>query len=217
MIRSFVGGIIVLLVTATVIPAAASDQTGYGGIGIRGGTLIFTQDPTITQNAVPRISGDLVLSYGVTDHLTADVTVGWGWNKLDTGDPAYFIANVVPLFPVGVRYRFMDGSVMRPFVGGGGGFYNWSILSEDLGAAKDPLTFERLRRVDLGLYAIAGVERQMSKHITMTGDGNYTRIFAGDQDRFPSGYSGAKAYFQFRIGVTFWFSLNERVDSGLPD
>ena len=105
---------------------------------------------------------------------------------------------------------------MRPFVGGGGGLYNWSILSEDLGAAKDPVTYERLRRVDLGIYGIVGVERQMSRHITMVADGNYTHIFAADEESFPSGYGGDKSYFQVRIGVTFWFSLSERIDTGLP-
>jgi hypothetical protein len=57
----------------------------------------------------------------------------------------------------------------------------------------------------------------MSKHITMTMDGSYTHIFAGDEDLFPSGYSGPKAYFAVRLGVSFWFSLSERIDTGLPD
>ena len=79
------------------------------------------------------------------------------------------------------------------------------------------VTFERLRRVDPGIYAIAGFDRTMSKHITMTLDGSYTHIFAGDEDLFPSGYSGPKAYFTVRLGVSFWFSLSERIDTGLPD
>ena len=45
----------------------------------------------------------------------------------------------------------------------------------------------------------------------------YTHIFAGDEDLFPSGYSGPKAYFAVRLGVSFWFSLSERIDTGLPD
>ncbi len=217
MICKLAGGLFVLLLTATATPAAADELTGSGGVGVRGGTLFFTQDKTITANSQPRISGDLVLSYAWTDHLTADVTVGWGWNRLDTHDPRFYVATVVPVFPVGLRYRLRDGSAMRPYLGAGGGLYNWSILSQDLGAAKDPVTFERLRRVDLGAYGIVGVERQMSKHISMVLDGNYTHIFADDKDRFPSGYSGAKSYFQFRIGVSFWFSLSERIDTGLPD
>ena len=216
MIRKLAGGLFVLLLTATATPAAASDQTGSGGVGVRGGTLFFTQDKTISANSEPRISGDLVLSYAWTDHVTADITVGYGWNRLDTHDPRFYVATVVPLFPIGLRYRLQDGSTMRPYIGGGGGLYNWSILSQDLGAAKDPVTFERLRRVDPGIYGVVGVERQLSKHITMVGDGTYTHIFAGDKDLFPSGYSGAKSYFQFRLGVSFWFSLSERIDTGLP-
>ncbi len=216
MSRTIVGGVLTLLISALATPTLAFDLTGSGGIGIRGGTLFFTKDETITENSQPRISGDLVMSYAWTDHITADVTVGWGWNKLDTGDDRFYVANVVPLFPIGVRYFIRDGQI-RPYVGGGGGLYNWSILSKDLGAAKDPQTFERLRRVDAGVYGLAGVERQMSKHITMVADGSYTHIFASDESAFPSGYGGAKAYFGVRLGVTFWFSLSERIDTGLPD
>ena len=217
MSRSIAGGLFALLFLAIATPALAQDNVGSGAIGIRGGTIFFTQDETITEDASPRISGDLVLSYAWTEKLTADVTIGWEWAKLDTKDPNYYVANIVPLFPVGVRYQIRQKQAMRPYVGGGGGFYNWSILTEDLGAAKDPVTFERLRRVDLGVYAVAGIERQMSKHISMVGEGTYTHIFAADEESFPSGYNGDKAYFSARLGVSFWFSLSERIDSGLPD
>ena len=216
MIRKLAGGLFALLLTATATPAVASDLTGSGGVGVRGGTLFFTQDKTISADSQPRLSGDLVLSYAWTDHLTADITVGYGWNRLDTHDPRYYVATVVPLFPLGLRYKLLNGKMLRPYLGAGGGLYNWSILTQDLGAAKDPVTFERLRRVDAGAYGIVGAERQMSKHITATLDGNYTHIFADDRDRFPTGYSGAKSYFQVRLGVSFWFSLSERIDTGLP-
>lgn len=217
MFRSRAGGIFALLFLAIATPALAQELTGSGGVGVRGGTIFFTQDETITEDASPRISGDLVLSYAWTDRITADVTIGWEWARLDTDDPNYYVANIVPLFPVGVRYQVLQNPTMRPYVGGGGGLYNWSILTEDLGAAKDPITFERLRRVDFGFYGVAGVERQMSKHITMVGEGTYTHIFAADEEAFPAGYNGDKAYFSLRIGVSFWFSLSERIDSGLPD
>ncbi|MGH7681101.1 MAG: outer membrane beta-barrel protein [Candidatus Eiseniibacteriota bacterium] len=217
MIRKLAGGILTLALMGPITPCAASELTGFGGIGLRGGTMFFTADPTIVDQASPRLTGEFVMSYNWSDHLTADITIGWDWSQLDSGTDSFFIANVVPLFPIGLRYKFQDGKRMRPFIGGGAGLYNWSILSHDLGAAKDPVTFERLRRVDLGVYGIAGVERQMSRHISMTADGNYTHIFATDEDLFPSGYSGNKAYFQVRVGVTFWFSLSERIDTGLPD
>ncbi len=216
MMRKIVGGLFALLLAGSVTPSAASDLTGFGGVGIRGGTIFFTQDASITANDSPRLVGDLVLSYAWSEHLTADITVGWEWSQLDTGNDSFYVANIVPLFPIGVRYRFQQGKSLRPFVGAGGGLYNWSILSEDLGAAKDPETFERLRRVDPGIYGIIGIERQMSQHITMVADGNYVHIFAADEESFPSAYGGDKAYFSVRIGVTFWFSLSEQIDSGLP-
>lgn len=217
MSRSLAGGIFALLFLAIAAPARAQDLTGSGGVGIRGGTIFFTQDETIAEDASPRLSGDLVLSYAWTDRLTADVTIGWEWARLETDDPNYYVANIVPLFPIGVRYQLRPNPSMSPYVGGGAGLYNWSILTEDLGAAKDPITFERLRRVDFGFYGVAGVERRMSKHITMVGEGTYTYILAADEASFPAGYNGNKAYFSARIGVSFWFSLSERIDTGLPD
>ena len=99
MMRKLAGGLFVLLLTASATPCLANDLTGSGGIGIRGGTLFWTKDELIKEQASPRLSGDLVLSYQWTDHITADVTVGWGWSKLDSGTDSFFVANVVPLWP----------------------------------------------------------------------------------------------------------------------
>jgi len=46
---------------------------------------------------------------------------------------------------------------MRPYLGGGGGMYVWSVQSKDLGAAKDPITFERLP------YPIATIQARMRR------------------------------------------------------
>jgi hypothetical protein len=216
MSRMFAGGLFVLLLLGSVLPCSATDYSGWGGIGLRGGVAVFTQDQTISQYAQPALDGMFVFSYGVSTPLILDITVGWAWNHLDTNDNRYYVASVVPLFTPGVRYELKQGT-MRPYLGAGGGFYNWFIQSYDLGAAVDPVTNERLRRVDWGVYGIAGVTRQMSKKITMTGDGVYNYIFAQDTQAFPSGYGGNKAYVEFRLGVTFWWSLSEKVDTGLPE
>jgi outer membrane protein W len=157
-----------------------------------------------------------VFSYVRSDHLTFDVTAGYGWNRLESGTPNFYVMTATPITFTG-RYFLRDGKVWRPYVGAGGGVYVWSVLSQDLGAAKDPATFERLRRARPGLHGLAGVERRMSKHITMTGDFGYHYILAKDVEHFPSGYNRDKAYAQVRVGVTFFFSLSERIDSGLPE
>jgi outer membrane protein W len=215
MSRSVVGGLLALLVTVLPASALASEQLGNGGIGFRGGMIKFLQDETTAEDASPRLSGDLVFSYVYSDHLWLDVTVGYGWNRIgDNTD--FWIASSVPL-TVGARYQMWDGKKLRPYLGAGGGFYVWSIHSKDLGAAKDPLTFERLRRADPGVYGVVGVERAMSKHIHMTADGLYHYIFAENVEDFPSGYNGNKGYAQIRLGVTFYFTLSERIDTGLPE
>ena len=198
------------------ISASASDLVGFGGIGIRGGMIKFIQDRITAEDAKPRLSGDLVFSYVTSDHLWMDLTVGYAWNRLDKNDDRYWLATSVPV-TLGFRYLVRDGKKMRPCIGGGGGMYVWSIQSKDLGAAKDPVTFERLRRADPGIYGMVGVQRQTSKHIAVTGEGVYHYIFASNPKDFPSGYNGNKGYAQVRLGVTFYFTLSERIDTGLPE
>jgi hypothetical protein len=216
MSRSVVGGLLALLVTAVPLSAPAQDLVGNGSIGFRGGIARFYQDKMTAENASARFSAELVFSYVYSNHLWFDVTAGYAWNRI--GDnPDYWMVQSVPLFTGGARYQFWEGKKMRPYIGGGGGFYVWAIQSKDLGAAKDPITFERYRRADLGVYGLIGVEREMSPHIHATADGVYNHIFSEDLNDFPSGYNGNKGYAQFRLGVTFYFSLSERIDTGLPE
>lgn len=215
MSRNLVGGIAVLLLLAIAVPSAASDLVGFGGVGFKGGSLLFLQDTDLKEDASPRLSGDLVFSYVYSDHLDLDLNVGYGWNRLGD-DERFWLASTVPM-TLGVRYLMMDGRKYRPYVGAGGGMYVWSVQSKDLGAAKDLQTFERLRRADLGFYGVAGVERQMSKHIVVTGDLGYHYILAEDTTDFPTAFNGNKGYVQTRIGVSFFFNLSERVDSGFPE
>jgi len=216
MSRKFVGGLLFILLAGSATPSRATDLVGAGGIGVRGGSLLFTQDQETHKAAKPRLSGDLVFSYVSSDHVTFDVTTGYGWNRLSTNNPNYFVVTATPITLSG-RYFLRDGKVWRPYVGAGGGLYVWSILSHDLGSATDPATFERLRRARPGFHGMVGMERRMSKHIGMTADGSYHYIMAKDEKRFPSGYNGDKAYVQVRLGVTFFFSLSEKIDTGLPE
>lgn len=216
MSRNFVGGLLLILLAGSTTPSWASDILGSGGIGARGGTLIFTQDvPTKTQ-ASPRLLGDLVFTYVWTDHVSLDVTAGYGWNRLRSETPQFYAVTTTPI-TLGGRFFLRDGKTWRPYIGAGGGLYVWSVLNQALSAAKDPLTFEVLRRARPGFYGVGGMERRMSKHISMTGDLGYHYIMAKDLVHFPSGYNRDKAYAQVRVGVTFYFSLSEKIDTGLPE
>lgn len=216
MARHIAGGFFALLCLAIAAPSPAYDLVGNGAVGIRGGTVVFTQDKEIKDFASPRLSGDMVFSYVYNDHITADVIVGYGWNRLDSGTDQFWLVTTTPI-TLGARYAIKDGKKYRPYLGAGGGMYVWSVQTKDLGAAKDPVTFERLRRADLGFYGTAGMERRMSKHINMTADASYHYILAKDTTDFPSGYNGNKGYYQVRVGLSLFFSLSERIDSGLPE
>ena len=216
MSRNFVGGLLLILLAGSVTPSGATELVGSGGIGARGGTLLFVQDTPTKDQASPRLVGDIVFSYVWTDHMTFDVTAGYGWNRLRSGTDDFYVMTSTPV-TIGARYFLRDGKHWRPFVGAGGGLYVWSVLTRDLGAAKDPVTFERLRRGRPGFHGMVGMERVMSKHIGMTADLGYHYIMAKDEVRFPSGYNRDKAYLQTRLGVTFYFSLSEKIDSGLPE
>jgi outer membrane protein W len=216
MSRNFVGGLLLILLAGSVTPSWANDWVGSGGIGARGGSLLFTQDTPTKDQADPRLVGDLVFSYVWTDNITFDVTSGYGWNRLKSGTDEFYVMTVTPI-TLTARYFLKDGKTWRPYVGAGGGVYVWSVLTRDLGASKDPITFNRLRRARPGFHGMAGMERKMSKHISMTGDVSYHYIMAKDAERFPSGYNRDKAYVQGQLGVTFYFSLSEKIDSGLPE
>ncbi len=216
MSRNFVGGLIFILLAGTATPSRATDLVGSGGIGARGGSLLFTQDVPTKSQASPRLLGDLVFSYVWTDHVTLDVTTGYGWDRLRSNDTQYFAITTTPI-TLSARYFLRDGKTWRPYVGAGGGMYVWSVLTQDLSASKDPVTLERLRRARPGIHGLVGMERRMSKHISMTGDLGYHYIMAKDLVHFPSGYNRDKAYAQARIGVSFFFSLSEKIDTGLPE
>jgi outer membrane protein W len=216
MSRSVVGGLLALLVTALPLSAPAQDLVGNGGIGFRGGLARFYQDKMTAENASARLSAELVFSYVYSNHLWLDVTAGYVWNRLGDNEDFWMVQSV-PLFTLGGRYQLWEGKRLRPYIGAGGGFYVWAIQSKDLGVAKDPVTFERLRRADLGVFGMVGAEREMSSHIHLTADGVYNYIFSEDVNDFPSGYNGNKGYAQIRLGVTFYFTLSERIDTGLPE
>jgi len=205
---------------------------GYGGVGFRGGAPLFLGDisgtprdpaaaaaevPYETNSVAPRLTGDLLFSYVYTDDIHLELQIGYGWNRLKDDNAQRFVISSVPM-TLGARYSLLGSQrLLRPFVGAGGGVYIWTVHTRDLGAGKDPVTFERLRRADLGFYFTAGAERRMSKWVTATADLTYNRILAQDVETFPAGYNGNKAYLQARLGVNFFFSLSERLDQGLPE
>jgi len=217
MSRNLIGGLLLLLLAGIVTPSFANDLVGSGAIGGHLGSSLFTADSLTGASAEPRLAGDFVFSYVWKDRVTADLTLGYGYNKLETGDDRYYLAVSAPLFTLTGRYFLNDGKGWRPYLGAGGGAYMWSILNYELGASVDPETFERLRGASFGVHGLVGAERRMSRRIGMTGDLGYHYLFSEDLESYPSGYGGNKAYFQARVGVSFYFSLSERVDTGLPE
>jgi outer membrane protein W len=222
--------------TGVFASASASDLTGNACVGFRGGLAQFTSglnydrtksiDPgsgkvTLFDKSIsPRLSGDLAFGYVWSDHITLDLWTSWAWSRFKSNAPgatdSYYVATSIPVL-LGARFLARDGHPWRPYVGAGGGIYWWSVLSKDLGAAKDPVTFERLRKGVPGLYGTLGVERRFSKYITGTGDVVYHHLFGEDLEDFPSGFNGSKSYVQIRAGVNFYFSVSERIESGFPE
>lgn len=217
MSRSLIGGLILLLLAGSAASSSANDLVGSGGVGGRFGTSIFTQDPETKDVAEPRLTGDLVFSYVWQDQITADVTLGYGYNRLRSGNDLYFLAVSEPLFTLTGRYFLNDGKGWRPYLGAGGGAYGWAVLDQGLSTSIDPQTTKRLHGTALGFHGMLGTERLMSPRIGMTGDVSYHYIMSENRTDFPSGFGGNKAYLQFRLGVSFYFSLSQRIDTELPE
>jgi hypothetical protein len=236
MTRLLRGGFLAFLMLAVAVPAWASDLTGHASVGLRAGAALFTGglnydrikfiDPgtgaarLYDKSVSPRPAGDLVFGYVWSDHLKLDVWTSWAWSRFKSNAPgsadSFYVVTSVPVL-IGARYLARDGHPWRPYAGVGGGIYWWSMLSKDLNAAKDPETQVRLRKGVPGLYGTLGVERRFSKYITGTGDVVYHYLFAEDLNDFPSGFNGNKSYMQFRLGVNFYFSVSERIESGFPE
>jgi outer membrane protein W len=236
MSRTLVGGLLAFLMVGPASPANAQTAAetplpgapvasakpryvyeslaGYGAVAFRGGILQFMSDPDIKKDAKARPSGDLVFTYVYDDNLFLDVTAGYAWNRLGR-DTNRFVVSSVPI-TLGARYVMRLRERNRPFIGAGGGLYIWTVHTRELDAGKDPITFERLRRGDLGFYFVGGADRRMSQHISASADITYHQILAKDTADFPAGYNGNKSYLQARLGITFFFTLSERI-SELPE
>jgi hypothetical protein len=212
-------------------PAMADDLTGYASVGMRAGLAQFTgglnfdrlkpnSQSYYGKSTAPRPAGDLVFGYVWSDHINLDLWSSWAWSRLKSDSPgaedSFYVATVVPVL-LGARYLARDGHPWRPYVGAGGGIYWWSVLNRDLSAAKDPGSFARLRKGVPGVYGTLGVQHRFSKYITGTGDVVYHYLFAEDLKDFPSGFNENKSYVQVRLGVNFYFSVSERIETGFPE
>lgn len=228
------GGLIAFLLVGIAASASASDLTGMACVGLRAGGALFrgglNYDRTNFSNPLeprpysssisPRLAGDLLFSYVWSDHITFDLGTSWAWSRLKSNAPgaddSFYVATSVPII-LGARYLARDGKPWRPYIGAGGGVYWWSVLGRQLGPAVDPTTFARFRKAVPGLYGSAGVEKRFSKYITGTGDLVYHYMFSEDTSDFPSGFNGNKSYLQARLGVNFYFSVSERIETGFPE
>ena len=226
------GFIIALLLAGFAASASASDLTGMAAVGLRAGGALFRgglnfdrtdlSNParTFDNSISPRLTGDLVFSYVWSDHVTFDLTTGWAWSRLKSDAPgandSFFVATSVPII-IGARYLARDNQPWRPYAGVGGGVYWWSVLTHNLGPAVDPSTFARFRHAVPGVYGTLGVEKRFSKYMTGTGDLVYHYMFSKDENRWPSGFNGNKSYMELRLGVNFYFSVSERIETGFPE
>ncbi len=228
------GGLIAFLLAAFAASASASDLTGMAAVGLRAGGALFRGGlkydrinddnplkPRPYSNKIsPRLAGDLVFSYVWSDHITLDLGTSWAWSRLKSNAPgandSFYVATSVPII-AGARYLMRDGKPWRPYIGAGGGVYWWSVLTRDLGPAVDPTTFARFRKAVPGIYGTAGVEKRFSKYLTGTGDATYHYMFSKDEEDYPSGFNGNKSYVQVRLGVNFYFSVSERIETGFPE
>jgi hypothetical protein len=231
MTRLFRGGLLALLMIGVAAPAMASDLTGYASVGARAGGSLFTSglnyerlkpnsQSFYDKSTSPRPSLDLVFGYVWSDHINLDLWSSWAWSRFKSNAPgaedSFYVSTVVPVL-LGARYLARDGHPWRPYIGAGGGIYWWSMLNHDLSAAKDPGSYATLRKGVPGLYGTLGVQRRFSKYITGTGDVVYHYLFAEDLNDFPSGFNQNKSYMQVRLGVNFYFSVSERIETGFPE
>jgi outer membrane protein W len=200
-----------ILISAPVVSNAQS-LAGKGSLGGSIGVMKMLEDEDISKKAGMRGMGDFRMRYFFSDKFTTVITTGFGW----TGYPSDTnrIATQLPLtFGLELRpygNKRVAGGRLVPRIGFGGGFYSW-VVETKIGrnVIKDPQTKALLRKTDPGAYGEVGVEYTASPNVGVSAGVLYHYIFSEDKTKFPTAFGGNDAFFQVRVGVNYYFSIDK--------
>jgi hypothetical protein len=191
-------------------PCLSADVTGRASIGSALGSLTFISDEYMNGNALdsraePRLYGQIQFSYGFKPYLAATASAGFGWEAYSFDDNR--LVTLVPV-NVGAEYRLGTGRYV-PRVGAGIGVYQWTVL-EDRRVLKDAITRQPLRRDDVGIYGLIGVDYFAIPSIAVSLDVEGHRIFSKDTRAFPAGYALNDDVLMAKLGVKYFFNPRKK-------
>jgi opacity protein-like surface antigen len=207
-VRSFAIAGIILCCLST--PCLSADVTGRAGIGTALGSFTFISDEYMNGNALdskvyPRLYGQMWFGYAFKPYLAATASAGFGWTAYSFDHNR--LVTVVPV-NFGAEYRLGTGKYV-PRAGAGFGVYHWSVL-EDRRVLKDAVTREVLRRNDIGIYGLVGLDYFATPNIAVSVDVEGHRIFSKDTEDFPSGYGYNDDMAMVKVGVKYFFSTQRK-------
>ena len=223
--------------TARPAPARSTHRTGTdaagrAGIGgMIGGSYFYAADD-FSKGALPRFDFSGQWRYSLSDRWRAQISAGFTWSAYNKKEPAPFssldfpsqttkegfITQVVPI-SVQLQRRF-GGSKWQYHIGAGPGVYR-VMIQDRRKVQKDPITYEPHQNVYTGLTAEVGMEHFARTLPNTSFEINAAThyVFAKDDTKFPSGFSGALGAFAVRMGANYYFDtalLKRKTPEPLP-
>jgi len=207
-VRLFALAGIVLCCLST--PCLSADMTGRAYVGTALGTFTFISNDymngkALDSEAQPRLYGQMEFGYVFKPYLAGTASAGFGWEAYSFDENR--LVTIVPA-NIGAEFRWGTGKYV-PRVGAGLGVYHWSVL-EDRKVLKDPITRETLRRNDVGIYGLLGLDYFATPSIAVSLGVEGHRIFSKDTEDFPSGYAFNDDLVMLKVGLKYFFSTQRK-------
>lgn len=202
-------------------PAFAQYATGKGSLGGSVGVPILLATSELKAGQRPRLMGKAHFQYVLTHQFRLSMRGGFGWLGYTRDEPAPFPLQAKE--PGGDPTRIDQLTILNPFsavlqytrmvknwqafAGAGPGMVRVNILN-DRRTIFDPVTHERYSYWSPSVGGEAGGEYFIpaNRNVSFEGVGTFHYLLKRNAEKFPSGYSGHHALFDFSVGVNVYFN-----------
>ena len=213
-------------------PVAAQEEPGKGSLGATLGVPIVLSDSDLSEGQRPRAMLKFHFQYVMNPSWRLSLRGGFGWTGYSGEVYAPFPLNgssgsidstkvdqLTYLYPFTATavYRKTMSEDWTLFGGAGLGMYNVRIVNDRL-SVYDPVTFERFSLWSPGVTLEAGGEFAIpaNRNVSLELMAGFHQMLRGDDEKFPSGYSGPHSFLDINFGVNVYFTLPGSTPSVTP-
>ena len=204
-------------------PVAAQEEPGKGSLGATLGVPFVLSDSDLSEGQRPRVMLKLHFQYVMNPSWRLSLRGGWGWTGYASDVYAPYplpgssgtidstkIDQLTYLYPFTATavYRRTMSENWTVFGGAGLGVYQVRIVN-DRQSIYDPVTFERYALWSPGVTLEAGGEFAIpaNRNVSLELMAGFHQLLRGDEEKFPSGYSGPHSFLDINFGVNVYFTL----------